>query len=282
MLAHLCFVRALILDALCRETNVEQPFCLLHLCGTPQVACDDALRNQLVVDMLSQHSSASRRRMQLVERIMVPVAAPRHSRTIHIILAELLGDVLNAGIRIRLAPTLRVLVVDARSPREDAQADHFRLRIPSREFPEETLISTTKRNRVREVRSSVLTKRHFALVPVVCATGDEDKIRHASPAQRIHAMIAEEGRITVEQVTRHTRTAPRSIGKESKTREPTELHPPSIAHLNTIVLLAVGRIVDSIARRQVVIVSRNGVAQHSKRKAVGVLRTGVSTNQQKE
>ena len=146
MLTNLCFVCAIVHDATFIKTDVEQSLRLFHFGGTLQVACDDALRNHLIADVLSQQRGTSCRWMQFIERVGAPVTAPSHSSAINIVLAKLIGDVLNARISISLAPALRILVVDAVSSWEDAQANHFRLRIPGGEFPKKALISASERD----------------------------------------------------------------------------------------------------------------------------------------
>ena len=84
-------------------------------------------------------------------------------------------------------------------------------------------------------------------------------------------MVAEEGSITVEHVGCHTTAAPRSIGKEGKAGDTAQLHPPRITHLEAIVPFAVLSVINSVARRQVVVVGRDGIAQYGKGQAVGVL-----------
>ena len=215
MLAHSGSIRALIDDAVSREAQVQKPLSLRHLVRALQGSRNDALRNQLVVDVLSHYLEAVGRRMEVArQHIEPPIIAEGNRGAVYVVLAELLRDILYAGICIRLRPSLTILLCDTLASRQDAQADHLRLRIPRRELPQKTLVSATEGDRVLEVLRPVLTQRHLRRIPVVRTASNEDEVRVASPAKRLHAMVTQERRITVEHVASHTAAAPRSICQE--------------------------------------------------------------------
>ena len=136
------------------------------------------------------------------------------------------------------------------------------------------MICPSERDRVGEVLSPVRTQWHFRLVPVIGAAGDEDKVGNACPAERFHTDIAEERRIAVEQVARNTAAAPRCIGEERQARQSAKLHPPLVAHLNAVVFLSGGIVINRIAGGNVVIISGDGVTKHREREAIRVLGMG--------
>ena len=129
-------------------------------------------------------------------------------------------------------------------------------------------VCSTKAERVGKGIGTVVAQRQLGLVPVVGSAHDEDEVRHASPTYSSHAGIAHKGCVAVKKVARHTRTAPRGIGKEREARQSAELHPPGVAHLNAVLLFPVLRIENFIAGGDVSIVSGNGIAHDGKRDRV--------------
>ena len=283
MLADLAgIVGSVVDDAIRREADVEQTLGLLHLVLPLQGSCNDLLRNQGIVDVLRQQCGPGCRGMQAVQGIEIPVASPCHAGAVYIGLAELLRNVPDTGVGIGLRPAFCVLVVHAVAPREDAEADDAGLRIAGRQLVQESLVSTSERDGVREVRRPVFAQGNPGYVPVVSPSGNEDKVRIACPPQGFHAVVAQERGIAVQLVGCHTAAAPRRICQEGQARHAAELHPPGIAHLKAHALLAVLRIIDGITRRQIVVVGGDGVAQNGKGQAVGALGCNADTKLQEQ